>query len=111
MWQAALADGLQLQHLRTRITLNSERSGGGVAGQTLWGGASADGQAGVAWDWVQISQGVVAMSDPLSVISNLRLLGDEGEVLTSWQAARYLNQMVHALPWQGEVARALRASH
>lgn len=111
MWQAALADGLQLQHLRTRITLNSERSGGGVAGQTLWGGASADGQAGVAWDWVQISHGVVAMSDPLSVISNLRLLGDEGEVLTSWQAARYLNQMVHALPWQGEVARALRASH
>jgi len=111
LWQAAQADGLQLQHLRTRITMNGEYSSGGVAGQTLWGGNSGSGQAGVAWDWVQISQGVVAMSDPLSVISNLHLLGDEGEVLTSWQAARYLNQMVHALPWQGEVARALRASH
>jgi hypothetical protein len=110
LWQAGCATGLELQHLGTRVTPCGDPHCA-VAGQTLWGGRSADGRAGVAWDWVQVSLGVVAMSDPLSVITNLRLLGDEGEVLTSWQAARYLNQIVHALPWQNEVARALQARH
>ncbi len=44
-----------------------------TAGQTLWGGQSDDGEAGVAWDWVQISGDVVAMADPMSVVTNLRL--------------------------------------
>ena len=79
-----------------------------VAGQTMWGGSSADGEAGVAWDWIQISHGVVAMADPMSVITNLRLVGDEGEVLTALEAVCYLNEIVHQLPWQHEVARALR---
>ena len=78
------------------------------AGQTLWGGSLDDGDAGLAWDWVQISRDVVALADPMSVVTNLRLLGDEGEVLTTLQASRYLNALVHELPWQGEIERALR---
>lgn len=78
------------------------------AGQTLWAGALGDGEAGVAWDWVQISRGVVAMADPMSVVTNLRLVGHQGEVLTALQAALYLNALVRELPWQGEVERALR---
>ena len=60
-----------------------------------------------AWDWVLITRGVVAMADPMSVISNLRLVGDQGEVLTAQQSARFLNEIVRALPWQSEVQRAL----
>lgn len=77
------------------------------AGQTMWVWACADGRIGVAWDWVQLSHGVVAMLDPMAVLTNLKLLGDDGEVLTSWQAARHLNAIVFALPWQHEVRRAL----
>lgn len=80
-----------------------------TAGQTVWGGSADDGEAGVAWDWVQISRGVVAMADPMSVVSNLRLLGDQGEVLTAMESVRYLNELVRVLPWQTEVERALRA--
>jgi hypothetical protein len=40
----------------------------------------------------------------------LRIIGDEGSVLTAMQAARFLNGLVHALPWQDEVGRALAAS-
>lgn len=80
-----------------------------MAGQTLWGGSLDDGDAGVAWDWVQISRGVVALADPMSVVTNLRLIGDEGEVLTPLQSSLYLNALVHGLPWQTEVERALRA--
>ena len=82
-----------------------------TAGQTIWGGQSEDGEAGVAWDWVQISADVVAMADPMSVITNLRLVGEEGEVLTALESARFLNEIVHALPWQNEVQRALHVCH
>lgn len=106
LWQAGRADALELHHLGTRVTFGTDRHGT-LTGQTMWAGRSASGEAGVAWDWVQISRGIVAMADPLSVITNLRLVGDEGEVLTAFEAARFLNGIVHALPWQSEVARAL----
>lgn len=78
-----------------------------VSGQTVWAGCCDDAEAGVAWDWVQLSHGIVAMADPLSVITNLRLVGPEGDLLPTIEAARHLNQIVHALPWQSAVERAL----
>ena len=110
LWQAGGPSPLEFHHLGTRVQV-----GGGpdshLIGQTVWGGSSASGEAGMAWDWVQICNGVVAMADPMSLITNLRVVGGEGEVLTAWEASRYLNQIVHALPWQDEVERALQAPH
>ena len=77
-------------------------------GQTLWGDATAQQSAGVAWDWVEVQEGVVAMADPLGVVSNLKLLDDRGEALTQIQVAVKLQQLDHALPWQSEVTRALQ---
>ena len=99
----------RFRHLGTRITFPGDRMVR-TAGQTLWGGSLDDGDAGVAWDWVQISRGVVTLADPMSVVTNLRLVGDEGVVLTALQSAVYLNAMVHELPWQTEVERALRGA-
>ena len=107
LWQAGPSSALQLHHLGTRITFPGDRHAA-LAGQTMWAGSVGRGEAGVAWDWIQIARGVVAMTDPMSVVTNLRIVGDEGEVLTACEAARFLNQIVHALPWQTEVARALR---
>jgi hypothetical protein len=76
-------------------------------GQTLWGDANEAQSAGVAWDWVQLQQGVVAMADPLGLVTNLKLLDDEGEALNNVEAAVQLHQLVYALPWQTEVQRAL----
>ncbi len=42
-----------------------------------------------------------------AVITNVRLIGPGGEVMTSFEAAPHLNELVHALPWQSEVQRAL----
>ena len=61
----------------------------------------------MAWDWVQIARGVVAIADPMSLVTNVRLIGEEGEVLTAVQSARFLNELVRTLPWQQEVQRAL----
>jgi len=107
LWQASAATELHLVHLGTRVlTFGDDDSP--CSGQTLWGGQSEECTAGVAWDWIELRQGVVAMSDPLGMVTNLRLLDDRGEVLTQTQVAAQLHQLVHALPWQSEVERALR---
>ena len=76
-------------------------------GQTLWGDSTAKQSAGVAWDWVEVQEGVVAMADPLGLVTNLKLLDEHGEVLNHIEVAVQLHQLVHALPWQNEVQRAL----
>ncbi|MBN8507143.1 MAG: hypothetical protein J0L57_00880 [Burkholderiales bacterium] len=109
LWQAGRSAQLHWRHVGTCVTQPGSHDAGS-AGQTLWAGTGDSGEAGVAWDWVQIASDVVAMADPMSVVSNLRLVGNGGEVLTALQSARFLNEIVHALPWQHEVQRALHAA-
>lgn len=107
LWQAGRSRHVEFHHLDTRIASFDRKRAGGTAGQTVWAGRVDQGEAGVAWDWVQIARGVVALADPMSVVTNVRLIGEEGEVLTALQAARFLNELVHELPWQQQVQRAL----
>ena len=106
LWQASRAPQLHLQHLSTRVLSYGDEDYP-CTGQTLWGDSTAQQSAGVAWDWVEVQEGVVAMADPLGLVTNLKLLDDRGEALTQIQVAVKLHQLVHALPWQSEVRRAL----
>jgi hypothetical protein len=108
LWQTDGGPPQDFVHLGTQVI----STGDGLhrcSGQTLWG-RHADGgrDAGVAWDWVELPQGVVAMADPLAVVSNLRIVGPQGEELSGFEATLRLNELVHALPWQNEVQRALK---
>ena len=107
LWQASSAPQLHLVHLGTRV-LTFGDADGPCSGQTLWGDHSEQRAAGVAWDWVELRQGVVAMSDPMGLVTNLRLIDAQGEVLSHTQIALHLHHLVHALPWQNEVTRVLR---
>ena len=109
LWQADAAPALHFVHLGTRV-LNDGDGDGACVGQTLWGESSSTRSAGVAWDWVQIQQGVVAIADPLGLITNLKLLDADGVALSVQQTAIQLNEIVHSLPWQTEVQRALSES-
>ncbi|CAN5184390.1 hypothetical protein BH11PSE10_BH11PSE10_11750 [soil metagenome] len=80
-------------------------------GQTLWLGEDGLGRAGVAWDWISLPAGLVAMVDPMSLITNLQFLSPQGEVLPPLESVRRLNEIVHGLPWQTEVQRALATRH
>ena len=108
LWQAGDPTRMRFHHLDTRVTFNTEAPRV-PAGQTVWAASAADGEAGMAWDWIQIAQGVVAIADPMSVVTNVRLVSESGGVLTAHQAACFLNELVHRLPWQAEVQRALQA--
>ena len=97
---------LCLTHMHTRV-VHSGLSDSPCCGQTLWARTRDESTAGVAWDWVQLHQGVVAMADPMGLVTNLMLLDAHGEPIPTLQATLHLNEIVHALPWQTEVERAL----
>jgi hypothetical protein len=107
LWQASSAPDLHLVHLGTRVLTRGDEDGP-CCGQTLWCNNTNQCAAGVAWDWVELCEGVVAMSDPMCMMTNLCLLGDDGVVLDPTQLAMHLHPVVHALPWQNEVTRVLR---
>jgi hypothetical protein len=106
LWQVGKRIPSRLRHLGTQIT-RSGTAPGTTLGQTLWAWHGQDGDLGMAWDWVQLTPGLVAMADPMAVVSNLRLIDDGGDLLTALASARHFNAIVHTLPWQGEVERLL----
>ena len=106
LWQVNKQIPLHMRHLRTQITNPGELMFRNM-GQTFWAWHTDDGDVGMAWDWVQLGRGVLAMADPMAVVTNLRLVGDEGTVLTPWESAPHFNHIVHSLPWQHEVERLL----
>lgn len=106
LWQLGARTRLQLHHVGTHVTHVGDQINP-LVGQTIWAANSEDGEAGLAWDWIQLPPGIVALADPMAVVSNLRLLGPEGEALTAYESVKHLNALVHTLPWQDEVERAL----
>ena len=106
LWQVNRHGPLRLQHLGTQVTCHSDTSCRNV-GQTIWAWRGNEGDVGMAWDWVQLHCGVVAMADPMAVVTNLRLVSDDGEVLSAYESARHFNAIVHGLPWQLAVERVL----
>ena len=105
-WQADRPRAVSFVHVGTRITRCGPREP--LGGQTLWCECSPRPEAGLLWDWIEVREGVVAMADPMGVLTNLRLVGEDGAVLTSQEAALHLGCLVRELPWQDEVWRSLR---
>ena len=106
LWQVGRQGPGGLQHLGTQVT-HSVDTTAGTTGQTLWGTRGSKGALGFAWDWVQLGDGVLAMADPMAVVTNLRLVGTDGDLLTPYASARHFCAMVHALPWQQAVQHAV----
>lgn len=91
------------------ITIDeSSINSGHACGQTLWHFQQGDGLAAIGWEWVQVRRGFLAMSDPMNIVSNLRIVDDENCAVSDSQRLIVLNTMVHATAWQGEVLRRLR---
>ncbi|MBV8500163.1 MAG: hypothetical protein JO006_00420 [Paucibacter sp.] len=101
----------QFTHLSTQVLMYGDAEHPAL-GQTVWQREDELGRAvGVAWDWMGMPEGIVAMVDPLCLITNLQFVSVDGEVLAPLESVRQLNEIVHALPWQDEVQRALALPH
>lgn len=82
-------------------------------GATVWVSTIPRLRVAVAWEWVEVSEGVLVLADPNNVISNLRLvrpmMGMES-MSRSTQRVVLLNAIVRALPWQSEISDGSRSS-
>lgn len=106
LWQLGKNNSLPLQHLCTQVNPAGDAAFRTV-GQTLWGADCREGQAAMAWDWVELAEGLYALADPMAIITNLRLVDDSGEVLPDIETVRHINGIVHGLPWQQAVEHAV----
>jgi len=102
-WNASVS---HLKHLGTSEYEYDEQRGL-WCGQALWGRDAANDLIGVAWDWKEVRPGVVAMSDPMTVLSNAILIGEDGSRVNPFKRLLHLNDAIFLLPWQGTV----RARH
>jgi hypothetical protein len=78
-------------------------------GATVWVSTIPRLRVAVAWEWVEVSEGVLVLADPNNVISNIRLVrtmvGMEG-IGTATQRMVLLNAIVRGLPWQSEISES-----
>ena len=93
----------RFRHLGTSVHVD-ERGRGLKYGQVLWGVADDAGPMGVAWDWAEVDDHVIALADPMKVLSNLNLVNDDGSALSESHRIVRLNTAIHALRWQDQLA-------
>jgi hypothetical protein len=70
-WQVPRPETTQFPHLGGPVTCTGDPVCGSRA---LWVEAEGEQAAGLACDSIEVSKGVVAMADPLAVITSVRLL-------------------------------------
>lgn len=98
----------RLQHLGTSVhpvTRYSEPR----QGQALWGTETNGRWIGIAWDWMEARDNVVAIADPMNVLSNVLIVDQRGAPLDDSLRLACLNQAIHETNWQAQVASTYRA--
>ncbi len=96
----------EFKHLGTSVSADYDDFGR-LLGHTFWG--ISDSAVGIAWDWVEATDSVFAMLDPMGVVSNIGFVDAAGMGVPDFIAAVQLNRITHALPWQPHVSSATSA--
>jgi hypothetical protein len=102
----------KLRHLGTSVH-TEELENGLRQGQVLWGVDEPSYAIGIAWDWAEVREDVVAVVDPMKVLSNVTLVDENGVCLNESSRIVYLNSAIHELRWQEGICgpRALFDEH
>ena len=62
----------------------------------------------IAFDWIEVRQGVPILTDPNAIVTNLRLVDQEGAPISELGHVAQITKMVHHLTWQENAADAAR---
>lgn len=92
------------------VSFECQPEGSPQTGSSVWVAELAGKHVGLAWDWMEIRPGVVALVDPNGIISNLRFLRDEDHFESPATTCVAVTRMVCALPWQAGVRSELLAA-
>lgn len=77
-----------------------------MRGHVVYGCPAESGCAAMAWEWAEMKPRVIAMSDPMTIISNIRVQQDHGEVDED-ERLLVLHGLIGRVDWQAEVRDVL----
>lgn len=77
-------------------------------GHVIWGTMNGQSPMAICWEWAEVRLGVVAIFNPMNVLSNVRLLAEDGRPFTHGQTVLAFNTVVHGVNWQRGVCEELR---
>ena len=77
-------------------------------GETVWVGRIDGQDAGLAWEWTEYRSGVVMLTDPNCIVSNIQFTDLQAKLLPPLAALSAVNCIVHSLNWQQAVCDTLR---
>lgn len=92
----------RFRHLGTSVHVDDSPQGLKY-GQVLWGLDQGSQRIGLAWDWAEVRERVVALADPMKVLSNLQLRRSDGSPMPEAQRLLHLNGVIHGWRWQDQV--------
>jgi hypothetical protein len=97
------------RHFEHIGTVHAHPSAGGDLkhGQLVWGAPDGEFPMAVCWDWAEVRVGIVALANPMTVFSNVRLLAEDGAPLSNSQTLLELNGVIHELDWQRQLCEEL----
>lgn len=78
-------------------------------GQAVWAADLEGLPLGLAWEWAEVRADVVALCDPMNVLSNVRLVSAEGAPLGESERMVHLNSAIRELDWQSHVMQRQRS--
>jgi hypothetical protein len=81
-----------------------------VWGNTVWGGRHDGRQVALAWDFIEVMPGVVCMTDPNHIITNIRFVDANDCYEEPLQAIISANRLAHRAHWHAAALRMLRQS-
>lgn len=108
MWQPTTVRQQQwaaaLRRFRSvSIERRSRQTRGLATGHVVWGASVGGKTLALCWEWAELAPGVVALANPLRVLSNATLISSDGVQLPERVALLELNGAVHELDWQPEI--------
>lgn len=77
-------------------------------GQSIWGTTRKGQAVAVFFEWAEVTRGVVALADPMRILSNVKLVTDEGQPFEDSRSLLEWNNAVYGLDWQSSACDQLR---
>lgn len=105
-----VADWPDFRHLRSSVVSEATKSTY-RRGDTLWGARLVDDTVlYLAWEWVEIRDGVISLVDPNAILSNACFIDEQGEPLSHLISTICTMRLVHGMNWAEWVTATLRGA-
>ena len=99
-----------LLHAHTNVREGARSADDRRNGETVWIGVVDGKSIGAAWEWTELRPGVVMISDPNSIVTNVRFLNQDDTYQEYLPAVISMNRLAHVIPWQTTVSAILAAT-